>query len=110
MMYIIMTRCVKINENTNTVINSIECESLEWCKTYHRGLWVELGDKDKRIGIGDIYYPQFERFSKPQLYPSWTLNLETFLWDPPIPKPNNDNDLYTWSEEDRNWVLKHPTN
>ena len=101
-----MTRCVKINENTNTVINSIECESLEWCKTYHRGLWVELGDKDKCIGIGDIYYPQLERFSKPQVAPSWSLNQDTFVWEPPVPIPDDYDGNYTWSESEQNWVPK----
>jgi hypothetical protein len=102
-----MVNCVKIDENTNTIVNSIDCEGLRWCKTYHKGLWIELGDEDKHIGIGDIYYPEHERFSKPRVAPSWSLNQDTFMWEPPVPKPvDYDGNKYTWSESERNWVPK----
>lgn len=105
-MCIIMVHCVKIHENTNTIINSIDCEGLRWCKTYHKGLWIELGDEDKHIGIGDIYYPDHGRFSKPRVAASWSLNPDTFVWEPPVAKPADYDGNYTWSESERNWVPK----
>jgi len=103
-----MTQCVQLEENTNRVIKVTESNSEKWCRRYlGGGSWIK-NTSQKHVGVDYIYYPEHNTFSPPQPYPSWTLNLETFLWDPPIPKPNND--LYTWSEEDHNWVLKHPTN
>ena len=46
-------------------------------------------------------------FYAPQPYPSWVLNLSTFLWEaptPPGPKPN-DGKLYAWNESTLSWDL-----
>ena len=36
-------------------------------------------------------------FYSPQPYPSWTLNKSTYLWEPPLTKPN-DGKVYSWDE------------
>jgi hypothetical protein len=38
-----------------------------------------------------------------QYYPSWTLNLETYMYEAPIAYPN-DGKEYVWDEELGNWV------
>lgn len=38
-------------------------------------------------GRGDLYNAEYDAFHASLPYPSWTLNKETFLWDPPIPIP-----------------------
>ena len=42
-------------------------------------------------------------FYQPQPYPSWTLNKTSYLWEPPSPYPD-DNKVYTWDEENAQWV------
>lgn len=42
-------------------------------------------------------------FIPPQPYPSWTLNGDTALWDPPVPMPQ-DGDFYRWDEDTLAWV------
>ena len=42
-------------------------------------------------------------FYAPQPYPSWTLDPNTYLWQPPVPYPN-DGKLYTWDEATQSWV------
>tara|TARA_Y100000114_G_C11671356_1_gene283935 strand:- start:410 stop:754 length:345 start_codon:yes stop_codon:yes gene_type:complete len=41
-------------------------------------------------------------FYEPQPYPSWTLNKDTYFWEPPSPHPN-DGKKYTWDESAGGW-------
>ena len=42
-------------------------------------------------------------FIPPQPFPSWTLNTDTALWQPPTPMPETD-DMYYWDEGTLTWV------
>ena len=57
-------------------------------------------------GIGYIYDEQRDAFISPKPYPSWILNEDTCLWEPPVPYPT-DGEQYTWNEEDLQWSLLH---
>ena len=52
-------------------------------------------------GIGYSYDPVADVFIAPQPYPSWSLN-ENFDWKPPTPRPEGE--LWSWNEDDLNWV------
>ena len=54
-------------------------------------------------GVGYTYDADRDAFIPPQNYPSWTLNEETCLWEPPIAYPS-DGVLYRWDEETLAWV------
>lgn len=54
-------------------------------------------------GIGYSYDPVLDAFIPPQPYPSWSLNTQTCLWDPPVPYPN-DGKTYIWDEDTLSWV------
>ena len=56
-------------------------------------------------GIGYIYDEQRDAFISPKPYPSWILNEDTCLWEPPVPYPT-DGERYTWNEEELEWVLQ----
>lgn len=53
-------------------------------------------------GIGHIYDPVRDAFIDPQPFPSWTLNEDTCLWEPPIPSPT-DAPAY-WDEATLSWI------
>jgi len=53
-------------------------------------------------GIGLTYDKEADAFYEPQPYPSWTLNTNTYLWEAPIPYPD-DGDVYIWNEENQSW-------
>jgi hypothetical protein len=53
-------------------------------------------------GIGYTYDEQRDAFIPPNPFPSWTLNEQTCLWNPPIPKPL-DGKFYVWNEETLSW-------
>ena len=56
-------------------------------------------------GVGYIYDAEKDAFYAPQPYPSWTLDEETCIWEPPVEYPNDDipPTLYNWNETDQQW-------
>lgn len=52
-------------------------------------------------GPGYIYDIKRDAFYSPQPFPSWTLNEDTCLWDPPVPCPTDGK--YVWNEQDQTW-------
>lgn len=53
-------------------------------------------------GIGYSYREDIDGFVPPQPFPSWLLNEDTGLWDPPIPMPSEGD--WRWDEEAQRWV------
>jgi hypothetical protein len=53
-------------------------------------------------GLGYTYDKTRDAFIPPKPYPSWSLNEDTCLWDPPVPFPN-DGLGYLWNEADGIW-------
>jgi len=73
------------------------------------GNWLETR-KDGSIrknyaGIGFSYDSTRDAFIPPQPYPSWTLNEDTCLWEPPVAYPTDGN-MYNWNEETQTWDLQ----
>ncbi len=54
-------------------------------------------------GIGYTYDPQRDAFIPPKPYPSWTLNEQKCLWEPPIAMPT-DGKMYSWDEDTVSWI------
>jgi len=54
-------------------------------------------------GIGYTYDTVRDAFIEPQPYPSWTLDEDTCLWNPPIPRPQ-DGKFYNWDESIQSWI------
>lgn len=52
--------------------------------------------------IGYTYDETRDAFIAPKPYPSWTLNETTCQWNSPVVKPN-DNQTYSWNEQDQQW-------
>jgi hypothetical protein len=56
-------------------------------------------------GIGFTYDAQLDAFIPPKPYPSWLLNEETCLWEPPTARPT-DGFTYFWNESELIWELQ----
>lgn len=54
-------------------------------------------------GIGYTYNVINDVFYAPQPYPSWIISAPTWLWQAPIPYPN-DGGLYKWDESTLSWI------
>lgn len=55
-------------------------------------------------GLGFNYNLTDDAFYAPQPYDSWTLNTDTYLWEPPTPCPDDGQD-YGWNEETQEWQV-----
>ena len=53
---------------------------------------------------GMVYDYDRDAFYAKQPYDSWSLNEDSCTWEPPVSKPDNENN-YLWDEESLNWVL-----
>jgi hypothetical protein len=55
-------------------------------------------------GIGDTYDPVRDAFIPKKIYPSWVLNENTCLWEPPIPQPKSSEGMMSvWNEDTVSW-------
>ena len=70
-----------------------------WVQTSYNGNmrknYARIGMKFDRVR--DAFIPE-----KP--YPSWALNEETCLWNPPTPMPIEEGKLFEWNEDTTSWV------
>ena len=55
-------------------------------------------------GKGYTYDPTRDAFITPQPYPSWTLDEDSCIWNPPVAHPMDGKGPYHWDEDVRNWV------
>lgn len=55
-------------------------------------------------GQGWVYDAILDAFYEPQPFPSWALNRETCLWEPPVSMPTDG--FYAWDEETLSWVKR----
>lgn len=79
----------------------------QWIQTSYNtmGGVHQLGGTPLRknyASIGYIYDADRDAFYTPQPYPSWSLNEQTCLWEPPSPMPP-DVGRYDWNEETKSW-------
>lgn len=69
------------------------------------GTWIQTsynGNIRKNYaGIGYSYDATRDAFIPPQPFPSWTLDDETCLWQPPVPHPGDEGLI--WDEAKQEW-------
>ena len=106
------------------VVDSIVVDSIvadkEWIENdfvdNSPGRWIETfqdGTNGAYAGLGYVWDDKLNAFYPPQIWPSWTLNKDKWIWEAPISKPD-DEDIdkrYTWDEDayqaenTKGWVL-----
>lgn len=83
-------------------------EGYQWLIDNLGGRWIKTSYnaniRKNFAGVGYKYDEQLDAFipPKPESFPSWILNQETCRWEPPIPKPDEENQ-YWWDEENLTW-------
>jgi hypothetical protein len=58
--------------------------------------------RNNYAGIGYLWDEQRDAFIPPKPYPSWLLEEDTCLWQPPTPRPTEDG-MYAWNEDTQTW-------
>jgi len=98
--------------------NGVEQENLGLKHLEHLGgKWVQTSYnsnfRGRYAGIGMKYDELLDAFIDLQPYPSWTLNLDNYQWEAPIPYPTieeGSDEIYTWDENTTSWLLLPPSN
>ena len=92
----------------------IVADTKEWCEANLGGTWVQTSYNTRGnehpegrplhknyAGIG--YSWDGTGFAAPQPYPSWSLDLFSYLWQAPVAMPE-DGKRYDWDEATTSWV------
>jgi len=81
-------------------------EGYQWLIDNLGGRWIQTSYNHKfrkqYAGIGYYYDEVNDVFISPQPFPSWQLD-SNFDWQPPIPKPENEN-KWIWDESSFLWI------
>ena len=100
----------------NEIVTSVIVADQDWVNALD-GEWVQTSyntyggvHSDNKTplrknyaGIGFTYDSDRDAFYAPQLYPSWTLNEDSCIWEPPTPEPNYFHGVATWNESSLSW-------
>ena len=81
-----------------------------WLQTSYNtrgGVHMYLGEPIRKnyAGVGYTYDETRDAFIPPKPYPSWLLNEDSCLWEPPVKYPA-DGQPYSWDEESLSWVVE----
>ena len=102
----VVLRVIVVDNRDTSTPNGTEKESIgaAFCERNFGGRWVQTSYnanfRKRYAGTGMIYHEGADVFTYPCIYPSWTYNAGTDVWDPPIPKPDGD---YEWNESTGAW-------
>jgi hypothetical protein len=77
-------------------INSIGLEG-NWKQTSYNSTF-----RKRYAGLDDVYDESRDAFLPIKPFPSWILNEDTCLWNPPIERPT-DGKVYKWNEDEQSW-------
>ena len=86
-----------------------EIKGIDFCESlYGHRNWVQTSYNNNfrynYAGIGYTWDPENNAFYEPQPFPSWVLN-ENFIWEAPVPMPDDDDKIYQWDEENQEWKI-----
>lgn len=88
--------------------NESEQKGIEFLESFLPGKWVQTSYNSsfrKNFAGPDFYYDENrDAFIPTQKFPSWTLNEETCLWEPPVPMPEGHG--WIWNEESMSWISR----
>lgn len=85
-------------------IGTAFCQSLYGQNTNWKQTSYNASFRKNFASVGCAYDLNIDAFipPKPELNPSWILNLETANWEPPIPMPTDG--AYYWNEATVSWI------
>lgn len=91
-----MANYAKVINNVVTKVIVADADFINSLVENEPGFWVE----SNKAGIGYSY--DGTGFYAPKPFNSWTLNTDTYVWEPPVAYPTDGNP-YTWNEETQTW-------
>lgn len=112
----VVLQVIVVNNDDMLDENGVEQEHLGVAvcqRVFGGGTWKQTSYnknfRNKYAGVGDLYHSELNVFTRPQPYPSWTLDTENLFWIPPVSKPtdpfdDNENYMWHWDEPSLSWV------
>ena len=106
----LVLRVIVVSNKDTSDASGVEKEYIgaAFCERLLGGTWKQTsynGNMRKNYaGIGYTYDAQRDAFIPPKPYPSWILNEQSCLWEPPVAMPD-DGKLYQWDETTTSWSL-----
>ena len=101
-----MIRFAQINNNnmvTNiTVMEESVADQAPQILSSIEGEWIRV-EEGSPVSVNGYWSPEQNKFYGKQLFPSWSLNQETLIWEAPTPMPVVEGKMYQWVEDDLNW-------
>ena len=95
------------NELIDDLGNESELKGIEFCQNIFGGRWIQTSYNNKIrknfASVGYRYDESLDAFIPPKPFDSWILNTSSYVWDPPLPHPNDGN-LYHWDDISLNWI------
>lgn len=95
------------NELIDDLGNESELKGIEFCRNIFGGRWIQTSYNNKIrknfASVGYRYDESLDAFIPPKPFDSWILNTSSYVWDPPVPHPNDGN-LYYWDDVSLNWI------
>ncbi len=114
-----MTHFAQIEDG---VVTDVIVAEQDFIDNHTTGTWVQTsyntkggvhygqdGEPDGGVALHKNYagigfsYVDGVGFHTPQPYSSWTLDSDTYFWEPPVPMPDDDK-KYRWDEDTTAWV------
>lgn len=97
-----------IDEGYQWLIDNIGGRWIQTSINTYAGVHIQGGTPLRKnyAGIGFMYNEELDAFipPKPENYPSFIINEQTGLWEPPIEKPSDGN-VYSWNETTISWQI-----
>jgi|TARA_S200002703_G_scaffold104825_1_gene90952 hypothetical protein len=91
-----MANYAKVVNNVVTKVIVADASYINSLVENEPGFWVE----SDKAGIGYSY--DGTGFYAPKPFDSWTLNTDTYMWEPPVAYPANGNP-HVWNESTQTW-------
>ena len=110
-----MAHWAKVEDGIVTQVNVVEDDFIQANPDRYTGTWIKtsyntvggvhlLGGEPLHKNYAGIGYSwDGEGFAPPQPYPSWSLDLFSYLWQAPVAYPE-DGKKYSWDEATTSWV------
>ena len=105
----IVTQVIVVNNSELLDENGQESEAkgIAFCQLLFGGNWKQTSYnatfRKNYAGIGFTYDLARDAFIAPKPFPSWVLDEETCEWQPPVARPT-DGKVYTWDEDNQQWI------
>ena len=113
-----MAHFAKVENNIVTQVIVAEPEFFDTFVDSSPGTWIQTSYntqggvhtsggtplRKNYAGVGFTYDATKDAFISPQPFPSWTLDEDTCLWNPPTAYPD-DGKMYNWNESTTSWDL-----